>query len=207
MCNWDIGIEFRDEAEKEGKLEGLDKSRGIMLQVKDIEVIKALRREKAKRILTRLPAVGESLHIIQNGKFDFFDYIPIVIDLMGKADEGYFSTWTMNRENTQELFDIYDSEKLGKINIITGIYFKKRESAVYAMLMEYIIARKQRYITCKNHAKVTILCHKMKNQYITIEGSANMTANPRIEQSVITNSKQLYEFHREWMEELYAKKS
>lgn len=207
MKDWDIGLDFDIGAGDKANLEGLDESRVISHQPGDIEVIKALRREKAKKILTHLPRSGESLHIIQNGKFDFFDYIPIVIGFLERADVGYFSTWTMNRENTQELFDLYDEGKLGEINIITGNYFKSRESAVFAMLMEYIQARKQRYITCRNHAKVTILCNKTRNQYITIEGSANMTANPRIEQSVITNSRKLFDFHKDWMEELYGKES
>jgi hypothetical protein len=56
----------------------------------------------------------------------------------------------------------------------------------------------------ENHAKLEILCNKTGYNYITIEESANITANPRIEQSVITNCRKLYEYHREWMEGLYV---
>ena len=38
--------------------------------------------------------------------------------------------------------------------------------------------------------------------YIVMEGSANWTANPRLEQFTVTNSRPLYDFHREWMEEM-----
>ena len=38
-------------------------------------------------------------------------------------------------------------------------------------------------------------------EYYMVEGSANWTANPRIEQNMITQSKELYNFHKGWMQE------
>ena len=38
--------------------------------------------------------------------------------------------------------------------------------------------------------------------WITIEGSANFTANPRLEQTVVSNDADLYAFHRAWLEEM-----
>lgn len=37
-----------------------------------------------------------------------------------------------------------------------------------------------------------------------MEGSANWTANPRTEQNIITNSRDVYEFHKSWLEEMFA---
>ena len=56
----------------------------------------------------------------------------------------------------------------------------------------------------ENHAKIILLNNG--KDYITMEGSANFTANPRIEQNTVCNSRQLYEFHKGWMDEILSKK-
>lgn len=38
--------------------------------------------------------------------------------------------------------------------------------------------------------------------YIVIQGSANFTSNPRIEQFSINNNKILFDFHKNWMDEI-----
>lgn len=60
-----------------------------------------------------------------------------------------------------------------------------------------------RFVANLNHAKVVLLEHE--GNYLSIEGSASFTTNPRIEQHVITNDKELWEFHSNWMESLFAR--
>ncbi|MBC7325051.1 MAG: hypothetical protein H5T99_07030, partial [Moorella sp. (in: Bacteria)] len=55
----------------------------------------------------------------------------------------------------------------------------------------------------ENHCKVLLIANAKKNAWITVEGSANLNANPRFEQYVIVNDKALWDFHREWMEEVF----
>jgi hypothetical protein len=38
-----------------------------------------------------------------------------------------------------------------------------------------------------------------------IEGSANFTANPRIEQFILSNHVGLFHFHRSWMDKILTK--
>lgn len=165
----------------------------------------AMKKEKAGDILQELPKVGETLHIISNGTFDYWTFVPIIIGLLGgRSDEGWFSTWTLNRANCNELFEIFDRGELGKIHFLTGLYFKRRETAVYAKLITGIQERGGRYKALENHAKIILLTNG--HDYITMEGSANFTANPRIEQNTITNIKAVYDFHKEWMDEILSKK-
>lgn len=164
----------------------------------------AMKQEHAGDILRTLPGPGETFHIISNGKFDYWSFVPIIINLLGgKSREGWFSTWTLNRQNCTELFEIYDRGELGSINFLTGIYFKRRETAVYAKLLGGIQDRGGRYKALENHAKVILLTNG--TDYITMEGSANFTANPRIEQNIVCNSPEVWNFHREWMDEILSK--
>lgn len=178
-----------------------------ILKHQEKEMLKvALKKEIASDILTELPPPGMAYHIISDGKFDYWTFVPIIIDLLGgKSQEGWFSTWTLNRMNCNELFELYDRGCLGSINFLTGLYFKRREAAVYAKLYTGIMDRNQRYKALENHAKIVLLTNG--TDFITMEGSANFTANPRIEQNTITNSQALYFFHRGWIDEILSKKS
>jgi len=160
---------------------------------------RALQEEAVAEILPELPGPGESVHIIANGKYDFWLYVPHMLGLLGTPARLWASTWTMNRGNVLELLELYDQGSLTAITILTGLYFKRRESAVYATLLEGIQARGQRYLALKNHAKLILL--EAAGAHLVVEGSANFTANPRIEQYVITHDEQLLRFHASWIDE------
>ena len=162
-----------------------------------------VKAEHLQELLPRLPEQGWSYHIISSGNFDFWNYVPHLIKLAGQFNEFYCSTWTMNRPIAVEILKLYDAGKLKKISLMTGKYFKRRETAVYAFILDGLLARGQRYIAFSNHTKIMLLGNS--TIHLTLEGSANLTANPRAEQFILTNSKNLYAFHRKWMEGMYGK--
>lgn len=163
-----------------------------------------LKRQNVERLITELPFSNESLHIVSNGTFDYFTIIPHIIKLSnGFVTDFYFSTWTMSRENVIQIIDLYDRGLLKNVNALTGEYFRTRESKVFSILDESLTHRKQRLFANKNHAKVTLL--QINEDYFVIEGSANFTANPRIEQFILSNSKDLFNFHKAWMNEIFIK--
>jgi DNA modification methylase len=135
----------------------------------------------------------------------YFNIIAEAVRIMGGAEEFYGSTWTMNRVNVLEMVEMLDSGKIKKLSILTGTYFKQRESSVYAQLLTALKRRGMRYVAFINHTKIALI--KQGNDYIVFEGSANFTANPRLENFIIANSRELYEFHRGWMEEMLNDKN
>ena len=168
------------------------------------ETIRITKRTLAAAFLTELVGQGETWHILSNAKYDFWTWVPVMIDLMGgHITHLYGSTWTMARTNVEDLFEHYDAGKIGEVAILTGTYFKRRETAVFATLLAGLHQRGQRYMAFENHAKVLLLANDPN--YITIEGSANFTSNPRLEQYTMTNDQPLYEFHRSWMEEIFQR--
>ena len=164
-----------------------------------------IRLEHLKELLNELPKTNESFHVVSSGNFDFWMYIPHLIGIMGSADDLFVSTWTMSREVVHQIFEIFDTGKVKTISVMTGVYFKRRETAVYTTLVNGLLERKQRYVAFRNHTKLLLLSNKAKNIYLTIEGSANLTANPRAEQFILTHSKELYEFHCEWMNDMFER--
>jgi hypothetical protein len=164
-----------------------------------ITLINGLKQELLSNLLGRLPEESEYIHLISNGKYDYYTFIPTILNHVGHIDEFWGSTWTMNRANLEDLFNLFDSGKIDTMNIITGLFFKRRETSVYATLVEGMVKRGQKYISCENHAKILLI--RSGEKYYVVEGSANWTANPRIEQNMITQSKELYNFHKGWMQE------
>lgn len=158
-----------------------------------------LKTNQVAKVIYELPLTDESIHIVSNGNFDYFTIIPRIIELAeNNCDLFYFSTWTMSHENVMQILDMFDSGVFKNINALTGEYFRSRETAVYSILEQGIEKRGQKLFSNKNHTKVTLL--KIGTDHYVIEGSANFTANPRIENFVLTNNEDLFNFHKEWME-------
>jgi hypothetical protein len=159
-------------------------------------------QDSLRDILQTYPAPNESVHVLSAAKFNFWTCCPVMVDWIGATEDLYISTWTANRNNVVELFQLFDAKKItGRIIFITGLYFKSREPAVFAMLAEGLLRRGGKLKAFENHAKVMLLNNAECGVWLSIEGSANLTSNPRLEQFVITNDKDLHNFHASWMQE------
>jgi len=162
-------------------------------------MVKALHSESLASLFPTLPDHGTSCHVVNNGKSDFWALVPHLLTLTGPAYL-WASTWILNRNNALELLDLLDTGKLLSTVLLSGTYFKNREPAVYAVVAEGFLLRHQRFLAFQNHAK--IICLINDTAAIVVEGSANFTANPRLEQYVLTHDRSLAEFHKSWMEEM-----
>lgn len=166
--------------------------------------LSAIKAEELASFFETLPAPGETIHMVSNGRFDYWLLAPRTQELIGHPCTFYGSTWTMNRANVLQLLQLFDTGRFDQIAILTGTYFKKRESAVANTLIEGITSRRQRFLAFQNHAKVMLLGCAKSDTWISIEGSANFTANPRLEQNTVTNDRDLYRFHQTWMDDILS---
>jgi len=156
--------------------------------------------------LTPLPEFEESVHMVSNARFDFWDFVPALI----KMREGQHithlvaSTWIINRMNLKAMFELFDAGQIRQIDFITGIYFKSRETAIFNAAVEGFQQRGQRFKALLNHSKF-ISCRFSDGVCLTIESSANFTENGNIETHVLTNSPVVFAFHAGWMHNLLSK--
>ena len=159
-------------------------------------------RHTLRETIGTLPAPGEAVHCTTGGKFELFTWVPEIVAWLGAVDSLYASTWTCSKINAAELFQLADGGKIGRIHFVTGLYFKRRESAVYAYLLEGLRQRGGTYRAFPNHSKVLLLANAAQGHYLTVEGSGNFTANPQHEQETIINDRSLWEFHCQWFAEM-----
>jgi hypothetical protein len=183
------------------------------LETDRIPTARVLRREAKRRflrmaqrdaladVLERPPAAGETLHVISAAKWDFWTWVPVILDRwLPHTDTLYCSTWTLCATTVTELLEIWDAGKIGQVSFLTGLYFKRRETSTYSRLLNGLRDRGGQYRAFPNHAKILLLNHG--DDYHTITGSANLTANPRAEQYDWTNDRHVWDFYRSWFAEI-----
>lgn len=161
---------------------------------------KNLKIKVMDELIKRLPQPDEDFHIIGGGNIDAFYIIPCVLNYAPVITRMYIATWSMTQENIKELIGLYDSKRILELNIIISIFFQGRYKGDCAFLKTELKRRKQKIVICKNHAKVILM--DVPGNSLIFQGSANFTANPRIEQMVLSNSHELFSFHQKWMDSL-----
>lgn len=126
------------------------------------------------------------------GAWSNINLLQYILKITGKADV-YFSTWAISINAIRVLID---SEKNELINNYYGVLdagIRNRKPEIY----QQIIANFKNYCFAKCHAKVMVI----KNQKFsfTIVGSANLTANPRIETGMIILNLAIAEENINWI--------
>lgn len=170
------------------------------------EFISDLKRKALSDLIPDLPPPDTDLYIISNGSgaevrhginpkaFDFGSFVPVVCRLLGNRDcTAYISTWTMNRNHSRTFLQMLDDGRLANLSLVTGKYFKQREKSIYAELVSGLQSRGQRFMCFANHCKIIALANPT-GQTCVITSSANLSAQPRAENYVMTTAPDVYEF-------------
>ena len=165
------------------------------------------RQENLRELLTELPEQGGgNVRVLGSNKFDAWSWVPVTIELMGgHCDELYINTWIINHFHVKELVELIKTGKVGRANVMTGLLFKTREPSAYALLVEELTKRDGRYLGILSHAKITLIGNGTTGDYIVIETSANMSTNAKVEQTAMTNDRELYDWYKDWFENVYTR--
>jgi len=176
------------------------------IRIKKVEMMRVAREANLARVFPAKLEEGFSYHIISSGDIDALSYLSVLLERNGPFDHLYASTWTMSREDVRLLARYLEEGAIGKLIQFTGEYFASRETSVYAQLIEMIAQHPgSRVRLFRNHCKLLVAAHTETGFYVTCEGSANFTTNPRTEQTTITVSRSLHDFYVNWFDELLAR--
>jgi hypothetical protein len=148
-----------------------------------------------------LPEANECLLIKSNGLSDTGAIFQYILE-KEKCNTLYLATWIISKDNIDEIINALKSGRLQKFVFVVSIRLKQLKKSVYAYLVEQFNQFPDQiyYKVCNSHAK-TFSISTEKNFY-TVIGSGNWTQNPRIENYIIHNDKNIFEFNKQWMEEL-----
>lgn len=205
---WDMPL-FDDRPALEGDILPTEPVRYDRRRAK-IEYIAALKKEALTDLIKALPPEDTDIYVVGNGSgktyeqdgrivcFEFGHFIPVLIGMVTAPVSLYVSTWTMNRYHAQAILSLLTDGSIGRLTVFTDQYFKRREAAVANYLIEGIqkAGLPHRYFAFKNHVKALTL-EDAAGRCVTVTGSANLSAQPRAENYVISTDRGLHQFFRD----------
>lgn len=167
----------------------------------------ALRQESVDEIFNEfggLPKTGENYTVISNGGFDCVCYLNYIIKQLKQIDELCLATWIINRDNCKQIFDYIDGGQIKNMILILSNRTRQLRKQDWGFVIEGMKERNVKIKVPNTHAKLFSCANYNSESFITVEGSGNWNENKRIENYSITNSKELFEFHKNWMNEVYG---
>ena len=161
-----------------------------------------MRRANAEATLAEiLPARiadGDSWHVASRGDIDSLSYLRHILAGVPHLDHVLMSTWCIAKNDLTEIGAWLDAGRIEQFDLYAGEIFPGSYGDEYEQMLNLCDAYGARLIVAKNHSKVTLACNAADGYYITIESSANVNTNPRIEQSAIHCGRDLHAFYLEF---------
>lgn len=147
------------------------------------------------------PDKNNYIAIKTNGTSDCGSIFTYALKHYGEIEEMYLATWTISKQNIKRIKESIANGTLKKLTMVFSSTLKAANPALYASLVGSLkdfenVSLKE----INSHAKTFSI--KTNKNYITVSGSANWSENPRIENFLILNDKDLFLHHKEWMGEL-----
>lgn len=181
---------YEEGKDEDGNLELSDKLYKKFAE-KNTQIIK-----KVEQI--GLPKSGEQLRLITIQPFNTISIISYIANIE-IIEHAIFVIFAINQSAAKIIIDLINKGRIKKITcIVSSIQNAGHVSKSIAvdMLKNYIDI-----VFVNSHAKITLLKTENGNYY-NIEGSGNFSFNGRLEQYIIDNDIKLYEFSKEWIEEI-----
>ena len=142
---------------------------------------------------------NERYFCIIDGSFIFGDFIEAFIyERAMLVEELTLSTLSMSQENIDSFYNLMKNGYLEKLNIIISDFFYSHERSNLVKYMYDKLDFEDRFqlSVCRTHTKICMFETKMNEgrKYI-IHGSANLRSSDNIEQFMIEENSELYDFN------------
>ena len=138
---------------------------------------------------------GETKHVVSCADWSMEHVIAHLADQIGPVDL-MFATWSVSDASLARLLTAIQKGAIRSCRAIFDWRVKVRKPNAHTMISAALPNADIRLTS--SHAKVYIM--RNGDRAITVVSSANLTSNPRIEASVITDNIDVYEWHKQWME-------
>ena len=180
-------------------------SEGTARAQKTTQKLQVRRATSEATLAEILPAqfqAGESWHVISRGDIDALSYLAHAIKAVSHFDYVAISTWCIAKADLDQIAAWLDTGRIDIFELYAGEIFPNQYGDEYEQMLKMAATYGCRLVIAKNHSKITLASNTAKNYYLAIEGSANVNTNPRIEQTAIHASRELFEFYREFFRDL-----
>lgn len=148
-------------------------------------------KEKIEQYFGKLKQ-NVTYHFATAGRWSQFELMHYVLAQTGPA-KIYFSTWKINNTVAANLFQLVN---IGLIIEMSAI-LEKRIVVTSAEASDLVTSNCVKYRICDNHSKVIVIQNDQWS--VVINGSGNMTINPRIEAGILCTKKAVADFNKDWI--------
>ena len=120
-----------------------------------------------------------------------------------KIDELYIVVYRMNNKSFDYLKKIIEEDSIKTGFIVSTFFRANKQYERWAKEIKILSDTTKNIQTAfyNSHAKV-FLAKTVCGKYIVFEGSGNLSHNERIEQYIFENNKSVYEFHKNWIDNI-----
>lgn len=142
--------------------------------------------------------------VIINGSFCFGDFIEaLIVENDWYCEEMIISTLSMNQNNIDSLANLLNGGFINKLDLILSSYFYSHEkwTLIPYLYKELDKDNKFQLAIAYTHCK-TVQFKTSNNKYIVIHGSANLRSSGNIEQIMIEENKELYDFNANYQKSI-----
>jgi len=153
--------------------------------------------------LCKKPKPNEQFRIITQKQFNAY---ALILQILEETDieEMYLALFRINQPTVESITDFIKAGRIKKATfVISDFFHQTKRPEIWAKKLRDFCSKNDstQHVYVNVHAKVCC-CKTKKNDYFIFEGSGNMTINSRIEQFVYDNNKLIYDFHKDWMDDL-----
>lgn len=137
---------------------------------------------------------GETIHVVSMGEWSAEHVICHVVEQCGPM-RLMMATWSVSNDAINRLSMAMSAGLITECRALLDWRVKVRRPDALTVLRQSLEAADLRLDNC--HAKIYLL--DGNGWHVTFLGSPNLTTNPRLEASVLTESRDVWEFHRGWL--------
>lgn len=145
---------------------------------------------------------GEQQHFIVQGSFIFGDFIEALIKQKNVyCKEMFISSLSLSQNNIDSLAGMMETKRIAKMTMILSNYFYSHEKfrMIPYLLENMDIDNRLELLIMRNHTKICLM--SIDNFRIVLSGSSNLRSSNCIEQFVVQESKELYDFYKQWFDD------
>lgn len=164
--------------------------------------------ERAEKLANDIELAPECrYYVIVNGSFIFGDFIEaLIVSKNLHVKEMTISTLSLSQNNIDSLAGLLQGGYVEKLNVIVSAYWyaHERNELVPYFYQECDIDNKFQLAVAGSHCKLCIFETMLGNK-VVIHGSANLRSSQNIEQIVIEENKELYDFNADFQNKIIEK--
>lgn len=151
--------------------------------------------QELNKVMSDRPTPGRSIHILTGGNVDLLAHLMWVMQFWPKVRRVFLSAWAISAVDILLCKRWLENGSIGTLELLLGDIFPSKYKREWEKLMEmYDAGVITNIYNSAIHSKLMLIdCED--GTKIVVESSANCNMNPRIEQSCVTVSDELFKFY------------